>query len=92
MRRMEQRKSEQAPLLTVTGDRHLPLMAALLALEPETLAGMIEVIPYEDAELSITDNRVLRPPYLWALNEISQLLQNNGYEEASKFLDCSYEL
>ena len=26
------------------------------------------------------------------LFRISQLLQDNGYEEASKFLDCAYEL
>jgi len=27
-----------------------------------------------------------------ALNDISQFLQNNGHEAASKFLDCSFEL
>jgi len=35
---------------------------------------------------------LLRPPYKKVLDDISQLLQNHGYEAASKFLDCAYEL
>lgn len=31
-------------------------------------------------------------PCLKELNDISRLLQDNGYEAASKFLDCSFEL
>lgn len=85
-------KEGKLPLLSVTGDRHHPLLAALLDLEPEMLEGLIEVTPYDGGELSIGENRVLRPPYLRAVNNISQLLQDNGYEAASKFLDCAYEL
>ena len=33
-----------------------------------------------------------QPSDLKAINRISQMLQDNGYEEASKFLDCVYEL
>lgn len=32
------------------------------------------------------------PPCLKVLNDISRLLQDNGHEAASKFLDCSFEL
>lgn len=63
----------------------------LFAQEPETLEGQVERIPYDEAELPITDNRILRPPYLNVLDAISQLLQNNGYEAACKFLDDTYE-
>ena len=73
----------------------LPLMSALLELcvkQPKLLDRLVEVIPYDDEDLCISEVRLLRPPYLRALNDISQLLQNNGYEAASKFLDCSFEL
>ena len=82
-------------LLQVMGDRHIPLVEALLELrheEPEMLEGLIEVFPSNDKDLDIFEVRLIRPPYLRALNDISQLLQNNGYEDASKFLDCSFEL
>lgn len=82
-------------VLRVTGDRHIPLMSALLELcvkQPKLLDRLVEVIPYDDEDLCISEVRLLRPPYLRALNDISQLLQNNGYEAASKFLDCSFEL
>ena len=89
--RRKKRKPAATPLPTVTGAHRLPLAAVLFTQEPETLAGLAERIPYDEAELPITDNRVLRPPYLNVLNAISQLLQDNGYEEACKFLDCTYE-
>ncbi len=82
-------------VLRVTGDRSIPLMDALLELRtarPETLEGLIEVIPSDGETLRFSEVRQFRPPYLKALNDISQFLQNNGYEAASKFLDCSFEL
>lgn len=83
------------PLLRVTGDRSIPLMSALLELcqtQPETLKGLVEVIPEEGGTLRFLEVRRFRPPYLKALNDISQFLQDNGYEDASKFLDCSFDL
>ena len=88
----------QAPdgaVLRVTGDRNIPLMAALLDLyveQPEVLNGLVEVITFDGYPLYFSEVRQFRPPYLKALNDSSQLLQDNGYETASKFLDCSFEL
>lgn len=82
-------------VLRVTGDQQLPLMDALLELraeQPETLEGLVDVIPVDGETLRFLEVRQFRPPYLKALGDISQFLQNNGYEDASKFLDCSFEL
>lgn len=82
-------------MLRVVGDRSIPLMDALLELsrtQPETLDGLVEVIPEEGETLRFLEVRQFRPPYLKALNDISQFLQDSGYEAASKFLDCSFEL
>ena len=82
-------------VLRVTGDRGIPLMDALLELcqvQPEMLDGLVEVIPSEGETLRFAEVRQFRPPYLKALGDISQFLQDNGYEAASKFLDCSFEL
>lgn len=82
-------------VLRVTGDRTIPLMDALLALQaaqPKMLEGLVDVIPSDGETLRFLEVRQFRPPYLKALNDISQFLQNNGFEAASKFLDCSFEL
>ena len=82
-------------VLRVTGDRSIPLMDALLALratQPEMLDGLVEVIPTAGETLRFSEVRQFRPPYLKALGDISQFLQDSGYEAASKFLDCSFEL
>lgn len=82
-------------VLRVTGDCGIPLMDALLELrraQPETLDGLVEVIPTDGEALRFAEVRQFRPPYLKALNDISQFLQDSGYEAASKFLDCSFEL
>jgi len=82
-------------VLLITGDRSIPLMDALLELrraKPEMLEGLVEVIPSEGEALRISEMRQFRPPYMKALNDISQFLQDNGYEAASKFLDCGFEL
>ena len=71
------------------------LMDALLALcatQPEMLDGLVEVIPTAGETLRFSEVRQFRPPYLKALGDISQFLQDSGYEAASKFLDCSFEL
>ena len=91
-REARQKKAGKAPLVRIMGDRNDPLVDALLAMDPEKRAGLVEVIPADGYELSIQEIPLRRPPYLKAINDISQLLQNNGYEDASKFLDCSYEL
>lgn len=83
------------PIIRVSGDRNHPLMIALMDIyveKPEILNGLVEIIPADGCSLTVAEIQRLRPPYLRAVNEISQLLQNNGYEAASKFLDCSYEL
>ena len=82
-------------VLRVTGDRSIPLMDALLELcrvQPEMLDGLVEVIPSDGEKLRFSEVRQFRPPYMKALGDISQFLQDNGYEAASKFLDCSFEL
>lgn len=83
------------PVLRILGDGTLPLMNALLdlSLAPSNeLDGLIEVIIASGEPITVTEIERLRPPYLKAANDISQLLQNHGFEEASKFLDCKYEL
>lgn len=88
-------QASDGAVLRVTGDRNIPLMAALLDLyveQPEVLNGLVEVIPSDGHPLCVSEERQFRPQYLKALNDISQLLQDNGYEAASKFLDCSFEL
>ncbi len=82
-------------VLRVTGDQQLPIMEALLDLytrEPKKLDGLVEVIPSAGEPLCFQEVRQFRPQYMKALNDISQFLQNNGHEAASKFLDCSFEL
>ncbi len=93
--RNEKRTNQSGAVLRVTGDRQLPIMEALLELhtkEPEKLDGLVEVIPADGEPLRFWEVRQFRPPYMKALDDISQFLQNNGYEDASKFLDCSFEL
>ena len=53
------------PLIMVIGDRSEPLMLALLDLEasrPGMLDNLIEVLPSDGSDLSITEIRLLRPP------------------------------
>lgn len=89
------RIEQSGAILRVTGDCRLPLMNALLGLvveHPEMLQGLIEVIPSDGGQLHLFEMRQFRPPYMKALGDISQFLRDNGYEAASKFLDCSFEL
>lgn len=91
----EVKKNGALPLIRVTGDRNEPFVSALLdllAVDEKKLAGLIEVIPFDGYALSIQEVATYRPPYLKAIDDISQLLQNNGYEDASRFLDCAYGL
>ena len=43
------------------GSPPLPPGGRAFAQEPETLEGLVERIPYDEAELPITDNCILRP-------------------------------
>lgn len=91
----EERIDQSGAVLRVTGDRSIPLIDALLELcveQPEALEGLVEVIPSDGEKLRFSEVRQFRPPYLKALDDISQFLQNSGYEAASRFLDCSFEL
>lgn len=85
-------KEEPQPLLRVTGDPSAPLVSALLALPIPKRTGLIEVNPIAGSALSIQAIPQSQPSDLKIIHRISQLLQDNGYEEASKFLDCAYEL
>ena len=85
-------KEEPQPLLQVTGDPSAPLVSALLALPIPKRTGLIEVNPIAGSALSIQAIPQSQPSDLKIIHRISQLLQDNGYEEASKFLDCAYEL
>lgn len=82
-------------VLRVTGDHNIPLMNALLSLraaQPEMLDGLVEIVSTDGETLRFSEVRQFHPPYLKALGDISQFLQDSGYEAASKFLDCSFEL
>lgn len=82
-------------VIRVTGDPRIPLMDALLKLrseQPETLEGLIDVIPAAGETLRFLEVRQFRPPYQKALCDISRFLQANGYKASSKFLDVSLEL
>ncbi len=82
-------------VLRITGDRTVPLMDALLELhtaQPEMLDGLVEIIPSDGETLRFAEVRQFRPPYMKALGDISQFLQSNGYEAASRFLNDSFEL
>ena len=73
-------------VLRVTGDRSIPLMDALLNLrtaKPGMLDGLVEVIPSAGETLHFSEVCQFRPPYLKALGDISQFLQDSGYEAAS---------
>lgn len=91
----EVKKNGALPLIRVTGDPWEPLVRALLDLhasEPDALQDLFEIVPVDNAALSVEEIRRHRPLYLKAVNDLSQLLQNHGYEAASKFLDCTYDL
>lgn len=85
-------KEKPQPLLRVTGDPSAPLVSALLALPPQKRTGLIEVAPMDGGALSIQEVPRQQPFCQKDIDHIIQLLQDNGYEEASKFLDCFYEL
>lgn len=91
-REMEKGVEEPQPLLRVTGDPSDSLVSALLALPVQKRAGLIEVAPMAGGALSIQSIPQRQSSDLKTINRISQMLQDNGYEAASKFLDCVYEL
>ena len=82
-------------MVRVTGDRGTPLMDALLDLhvrQPKTLEGLIEVIPTDGELPHIQKVRRFQQRRRDVLDDLSQFLQDKGYEAASKYLDCYYEL
>ena len=82
-------------LVRVSGDPGNPVISALLKLRaarPEKLKGSIQVIPTDGKKLRITKAPRFRQPYRQALDDLSQFLQDNGCEAASKYLDCIFEL
>lgn len=91
-REARQEKKPPQSLLRVIGDPCDPLVSALLALPPEKLDGLIKVTPIGGSALSIQEVPRRQLSYLNGVDKISQLLQDNGYEAASKFIDCIFEL
>ena len=85
-------KEEPQPLLRVTGGPSDPLVSALLALSPQKRAGLIDVAPIDGVALSIQEVFRHRLFHRKDIDHISQLLQDSGYAEASKFLGCVYGL
>lgn len=82
-------------MVRVTGDRGTPLMDALLDLhvrQPKALEGLIEVIPADGELPHVRKMRRFQQCYRDVLDDLSQFLQDNGYEAASKYLDCYFEL
>lgn len=91
-REARQEKKPPQSLLRVIGDPCDPLVSALLALQPEKLDGLIKVTLIGGSALSIQEVPRRQLSYLNGVDKISQLLQDNGYEAASKFIDCIFEL
>lgn len=80
------------PVLRISGDRSHPLIQALMDLPAETSHGLIDVIPFDGYSLNISENTKPEDSFQRIADTISQLLEDNGFEEASKFLDCAYDL
>lgn len=90
----KQRHGGFLPVLSISGDPQDVLMNAVLqlqAVKPDVLCGLIEASPVDGAALTVTKSRRQQLD-LHTVDAISQLLQDNGFEEASKFLDCHFEL
>lgn len=89
-----QRHGGALPALSISGDPKDVFMAAVLklqAIRPYILQGLIDVTPVDGASLTIA--KASRQQLdLHTADAISQLLQDNGFEDASKFLDCHFEL
>lgn len=90
----KQRHGGTLPVLSISGDPKDVFMAAVLKLQatrPYILRGLIEVTPIDGATLTVA--KASRQQLdLHTADAISQLLQDNGFEDASKFLDCHFEL
>jgi len=90
----KQRHGGVLPVLSISGDPQDVLMNVVLqlqAVKPDVLCGLIEASPIDGAALTVTKSRRQQLD-LHTVDAISQLLQDNGFEEASKFLDCHFEL
>ena len=81
-------------ILRVMGDPDIPLVSVLMELvhyQPEALKGLIDILPTEGEDLCITEINQLRPPYLKALQDITEFLRSNGFVEAASFLDNGFD-
>ena len=81
-----------APLIRFMGDRNHPLMIALLELPKEKRQGLIEVVTFDGHPVNIVDVRKPQKPYLKAVKDISQFLEEHSFEEAGRFLDKNHGL
>lgn len=90
----KQRHSGTLPVLSISGDPKDVFMAAVLKLQatrPYILRGLIEVTPVDGEALTVA--KASRQQLdLHTADAISHLLQDSGFEDASKFLDCHFEL
>ena len=75
-----------APLIRFMGDRSHPLIVALLNLPEEKTHGLIEVMLFDGYPVNIMDVRKPHNPYLKAVKDIGQFLEEHGFEEAGDFL------
>ena len=82
-------------MVRVTSDSDNPAISALLKLQaasPEAMEGLIKVVPSNGKKLRVKKSLRLRQLYKQVLDDMSQYLQDNGCEAASKYLDCIFEL
>ena len=92
---MKTDQRETNPIIRISGDSNHPLMKALSDLyvhDRECLGGLIQVWPSDVYPISVMRLKTPYIPYRKALDEISQFLQDSGFEEASKAIDCHFEL
>lgn len=89
------RLGAKSAILRIEGGHSLPRLRVLLERKTgrrERLQGLRRAAFSNGRPLSITHITKQAKLSRQTVDEISQLLQDNGFEDASKFLDCVYDL
>lgn len=92
---MQKGQTETRPLIRISGDHGHLLMKALTELHVHDrmrLGGLIQVMPSDGYPVTVVQLDTPYIPHRKALDDISQFLQDNGFEDASKAIDCHFDL
>lgn len=92
---MQEKQRETSPIIRISGDTGHPLIKALMKLyvhDRTRLGGLIQVMPNDGYPVTVMRLDTPYIPYRKALDDISQFLQDNGFEDASKAIDCHFDL